>query len=144
MRDFDSELSEDRAFKIGGQVFYWKYPHWRVGAKLFDDEAEELKQLASENGDAIEFSFVADTETAIKKIPEFLEDENDMKKRWTTLVNRKTDPVPRHQIVELYKWLVRVVSGFPTTPPSDSSSTAGNSGTSSVAAGSSTAQTPTA
>ena len=32
MRDFDSELEQDRSIKIGGQVFHWRYPHWKDGA----------------------------------------------------------------------------------------------------------------
>jgi hypothetical protein len=125
MRDFDSELPEDRSIKIGGQVFHWRYPHWRDGALLFDQEMTEVQEAAKgadQNGDAKEFSFVADTETAIKRVPMFLENENDAQKRWKDLVARKTDPVPRHQIAQLYRYLVEVTSGFPTTQPSGSGS----------------------
>lgn len=127
MRDWDSELVEDRSFKIGGQVFHWVYPHWKEGAKLFDDEMSEVKEAAESNGDAKEFSFTADTETAIKRIPMFLEDENDAHTRFKDLMSRKTDPVPRHQIAQLYRWLVEVTSGFPTTPPSASTPGDGSS-----------------
>lgn len=120
MRDWDSELVEDRSFKIGGQVFHWVYPHWREGAKLFDSEMEEVKDAAESNGEAKAFSFTADTETAIKRIPMFLDDENDAHTRFRDLMARKTDPVPRHQIAQLYRWLVEVTSGFPTTQPSES------------------------
>ena len=127
MRDFDSELVEDRSIKIGGQVFHWRYPHWKDGAELFDREMSEVSEAAEQNGDAKEFSFVADTETAIKRVPMFLDTENDAHKRWKDLVARKTDPVPRHQIAQLYRYLVEVTSGFPTTQPSDSGSGAGSS-----------------
>jgi hypothetical protein len=133
VRDWDSELVEDRSFKIGGQVFNWRYPHWREGALLFDQEMEEVSQAAeSENGNAA-FSFVADIETAIKRIPMFLETENDAHKRFKDLMGRKTDPIPRHQIAQLYRWLVEVTSGFPTAPPSDSTSGGGSNGESSTA-----------
>ena len=114
MRDFDSELVEDRSIKIGGQVFHWRYPHWKDGAELFDREMSEVSEAAEQNGDAKEFSFVADT-------------ENDAHKRWKDLVARKTDPVPRHQIAQLYRYLVEVTSGFPTTQPSGSGSGDGSS-----------------
>ena len=127
MRDFDSELVEDRSIKIGGQVFHWRYPHWKDGAELFDREMSEVSEAAEQNGDAKEFSFVADTETAIKRVPMFLDTENDAHKRWKDLVARKTDPVPRHQITQLYRYLVEVTSGFPTTQPSGSGSGDGSS-----------------
>ena len=37
IRNWDEELVEDREFRIGGELFEWMYPHWEVGAKLFDD-----------------------------------------------------------------------------------------------------------
>lgn len=131
MRDFDSELVKDRSFKLGGQVFHWRYPHWRVGAQLFDQEMTSVTDAASENGEARAFSFVADTEKAIERIPLFLDPENDAHRRFEDLVARETDPVPRHQIVQVYRYLVEVTSGFPTTSPSDSSAGAGNSDSSS-------------
>lgn len=132
LRQFSKELPEDREFEIGGEVFRFVYPYWKDGALLFDDEMEEVKQAADgaaeQNG---AFSFVADTETAIKRIPMFLDPVNDSHARFSTLVARKTDPIPRHQIAQLYRWLVEVTSGFPTTPPSDSSSGDGTSESSS-------------
>jgi len=132
MRDFDSELEQDRSIKIGGQVFHWRYPHWKDGALLFDQEMTEGQQAAAQNGETQEFSFVADTETAIKRVPMFLDTENDAHKRWKDLVARKTDPVPRHQIAQLYRYLVEVTSGFPTTQPSASGSGDGSSADSST------------
>lgn len=130
-RSFSKELEEDREFEIGGEVFEFVYPHWKDGALLFDNEMEAVAEGVEQNGNAT-FSFVADTETAIEKVPMFLAPKNDAKKRWTALVNRKTDPVPRHQIAQLYRWLVEVTSGFPTTQPSESSSGDGTSADSSV------------
>ena len=62
-----------------------------------------------------------------KRIPIFLDPVNDSHKRFKTLITRKTDPVPRHQIVQLYRWLLQVTSGLPTSPPSDSVSGGGDS-----------------
>lgn len=107
-RQFSKELDEDRDFEIGGEVFKFRYPHWEEGAAIFD---EDLTQ----NGDG--FSWKADTEAAIKQIPVFLDPANDAHKRFKALIARKTDPVPRQQIVELHQWLVRVTSGLPTEPP---------------------------
>ena len=124
-RDFDSELVTDRDFKIGGETFKWRYPYWEEAAALFDEEL-----TPSENGG---FTFKADTELAIKRIPMFLDAGEDGHKRFKTVVTRKTNPVPRHQIVDLYRWLVAVTSGLPTNPPSESDSGGGNSDTSSGA-----------
>jgi hypothetical protein len=123
LRSFSKELPEDREFELGGELFEFVYPHWRDGAKLFD---QEMSQTEDTNGDAPAFSFVADTETAIKRIPMFLNPKNDAHARFKRLVERKEDPVPRHQIAQAYRFLVEVTSGFPTGQPSDSSSGAGS------------------
>ena len=129
MRNFDEELIQDREFRIGGQIFQWRYPHWEVGAELFDDELKpEAEEGAETNG---AFSFKADTEYAIKNVPIFLDPKNDSHKRWKALTARKTDPVPRHQIVQLYRWLFEVASGLPTSPPSESEPGGGSSAESS-------------
>ena len=134
-REFSKELPEDREFEIGGEVFRFIYPHWKEGATLFDDEMQEVKQAAEGEPEANgAFSFVADTETAIKRVPMFLDPGNDSHARFQTLVSRKADLVPRHQIAQLYRWLVEITSGFPTKPLSDSSSGDGNSEDSSPAA----------
>ena len=124
-RDFDSELVVDREFKFGGESFRWRYPYWEEAAALFDEELSP-----SENGG---FTFKADTELAITRIPIFLDSSEEAHKRFKAAVNRKTNPVPRHQIIELYRWLVQVTSGLPTQPPSDSASGGGVSATSSEA-----------
>lgn len=122
-REFSKELAEDRQFEIGGELFAFRYPHWQETADLFDEEV-----APSTNGGAPEeFSFKADTEIAIKRVPIFLDPVNDSHKRWKTLVGRKSDPVPRHQIVQLYRWLLQVTSGLPTSPPSESESGGGDS-----------------
>ena len=123
-RSFSEELVENRQFEIGGELFEWTYPHWEVSAKLWD--GDDQKEEGSENVRAA-FSFKADTEYAIKNIPIFLDPKNDAHKRWKALVVRKTDPVPRHQIVQLYRWLFEVASGLPTTPPSASEPGGGDS-----------------
>lgn len=126
IREFSKELAEDRSFELGGELFEFRYPHWEEAADLFD---AELKP--SENGDAGEFSFRADTELAIKKFPMFLDPKNDSHKRFKAMAARKTDPVPRHQIVQAYRWLVQVTSGLPTSPPSASEAGGGSDDTSS-------------
>lgn len=135
-REFSKELEEDREFEIGGQVFRWVYPHWKDGAKLFDDEMTAVKEAADGTEANGAFSFVADTETAIRRVPMFLDPYNDSVKRWKDLMARKESPVPRHQIAQCYRWLVEVTSGFPTTQPSLSSSGAGSNGVSSSEEGS--------
>lgn len=124
LRRFSDELAEDREFEIGGELFSFRYPYWEEGAALFDEDL-----TPSENGDGGEFSFKADTEMAIKRIPMFLDPANDSHARFKRMVSRKTDAVPRHQIVQLYRWLVEVTSGLPTNPPSESASGGGSSDT---------------
>jgi hypothetical protein len=124
-RDWDDELVPERSrtFKVGGELFEWMYPHWEVGAKLFDDDLDP----AQSNGDApAQFSFVADTTLAIERIPMFLNPKNDAVKRFKALAARKTDPVPRYQFVQIYRWLVEVTGGLPTTAPSSAGSADGD------------------
>ena len=55
LRDFDQELVEDREIRIGGEVFEFIYPHWEVGAKIFD---EELTAEPNGDGEPAAFSWV--------------------------------------------------------------------------------------
>lgn len=144
-RNWDEELVEDREFRIGGELFEWIYPHWEVGAKQMN-EAYKLEPSET-NGDAPaepQFSFVDDTKFAIDRIPLYLNPKNDAQKRFKALVARKTDAVPRFQLVLLYKWLVEVTNNLPTTPPSERSAGGGDSDTSSSDASSSQEATSTA
>ena len=122
MRKWSDELMDDREFEIGGELFEWIYPHWEVGGKIFDDDLDPAEQ----NGDEPQqFSFVADTKLAIDRIPMFLNTKNDAHKRFKALAARKTDAVPRFQFVQLYRWLVQVTGGLPTTAPSSEESDVG-------------------
>ena len=47
LRNLDEELVEDREFRIGGELFEFVYPHWEIGAKMFDDDLTP----AEPNGD---------------------------------------------------------------------------------------------
>ena len=141
LRNWDDELVEDREFRIGGELFEWIYPHWQVGAELFDAQLTP----AQTNGDEPQqFSFVEDTKFAIDRIPLFLSNKNDGHKRFKALTARKADAVPRYQLVQLYKWLVEVTGGLPTTPPSEQVSGGGDPDTSSSAESSSQEATSTA
>lgn len=120
-REFSKELAEDRDFEIGKEVFTWRYPHWKEMAQLFDDRNRVAVTNGDGDGEEEEraFSYVADAEMAIRTIPMFLEGGAPTKKRWDALANRKENAVPRHQIVQLYRWLIQVTSELPTSPPSD-------------------------
>lgn len=142
LRNFDEELVEDREFRIGGELFEFIYPHWTVGAKQMN---ESFNLEPSENGDEPKkFSWVDDTEFAIERIPLYLNPKNDAHKRFKALIARKTDAVPRHQLVLLYKWLVEVTNALPTTPPSEPLPGGGDSDTSSSDESSSKEATSTA
>ena len=135
LRKFSDELVQDREFEIGGELFRFRYPHWEEGAALFDEEA-----TPEGNG---KFSFRADTEYAIKRIPTFLDPANDSHKRFTALVARKVDPVPRQQLVQLYLWLSQVTAGLPTTLPTAPEAGGGETDTGSSDASSSPEVTST-
>ena len=145
IRNWDEELVEDREFRIGGELFEFVYPHWEIGAKIFDESLSP----PSTNGDDPEGSaeyYKKDTQFAIERIPMFLNPKNESHKRWKALMARKTDAVPRHQVVQLYGWLVQVTGGLPTTPPSsaESGGGAGTTEASSSDVSSSTEATSTA
>ena len=129
-REFSKELAEDRDFEIGGELFKFRYPHWEQAAELWDESSpiEETGEDGEKNGS---FSFRADTEFAIERIPIFLDPVNDSHTRFKALLARENDPVPRHQLVQLYRWLFQMASGLPTQPPSDSGSGGGDSASSS-------------
>ena len=133
-RDWDAELMEDRTFKMGGETFRWHELHYTEGSKLWVEYT-----TPAENGQR---GFLEDVEKAIEVIVRLLEPES--KTAFKKLMARKTDPVPRHQIIQLYHWLFSVVSGLPTEPPSDSGTGGGNSDPGSSAASSSKAATQTA
>jgi len=140
MRKWSDELVQDREFEVGGELFEWIYPHWEIGAKLFDDDLTP----EDSNGDQPQFSFTADTQLAIERIPLFLNPKNDSLKRFKALVARKTDAVPRYQFVQIYRWLVQVTGGLPTTPPSEPASGGGDNVTESSGESSSQEATSTA
>ena len=140
MRRFTEELIEDREFEIGGELFEWIYPHWEVGAKTM----QETFNPEGLNGDGeAQFSWKDDTNFAIERIPLYLNPKNDSHKRFKALVARKTDSVPRFQLVGLYKWLVQVTNNLPTNPPSDAPAGGGENGDESSVESPSTEATPT-
>ena len=133
MRRWSQELIEDREFEIGGELFEWVYPHWEVGAKLFDGEFDATGET-DENGRP-KFSWYADARNAVEGVQMFLNPKNDAVKRWKALCARKgPDAIPRHQIVQLYTWLVQVTGGLPTTAPSSEPSVNGAGETEDVSA----------
>lgn len=134
LREFSKELADDREFEIGGMVFRFRYPYWSEAAAIFDGDL-----TPSGNGDST-FSFKADTQLAIDRVPIFLDDDGP--ERWKELVARESNPVPRHQIVDVYRWLVQVTSGLPTSPLSPSESGVGGGDSSSPAGSSSPEATP--
>ena len=133
-RDWDAELMEDRSFRMGGETFRWRELHYTEAAKFW-----ETYTNPAENGDR---SFLQDTEIAITAITDLL--EPDDRAAFKKLVARKTNPVPRHQIMQLYHWLFSVVNGvLPTVEPAPSGTGAQGSKAGSSAGSSSKAATPT-
>ncbi len=137
IRSFSKELIEDREFEIGGEVFEFIYPHWEIGAKIFDDELAPAKKNGEAPAEPDKFFWKNDTKMAIEKIPMFLNPKNDALNRFKALASRKTDAVPRFQFVQLYSFLVAVTSNLPTNLPSSSPSDDGDGKTEAESAGAS-------
>ena len=141
LRKFSDELVEDREFEIGGETFRFRVMHWTEAATVMD--GEDVKDAPQAGDDGV-ISFRADTEYAIANMNKYLDPENDAVKRWKALCARKTDPVPRHQIVQAFVWARERALGIPTVPPSELSTGGGSNGTSSSAESLSPEATPTA
>ena len=118
-RDFDSELAEDREFKIGGETFRWRYPMWRD---------RDIESLSKDKTDGEENT---DSETTVHAIEDLIERissyiHQDDVDRWKAVATSETSPIPLHQFQELYRWLLEVTSGRPTETPSPSPTGAGS------------------
>ena len=139
-RKFSEELSEDREFEIGGVTLRYRLFHWTDTVEMLDTKIDE-DLVINEDGS---YSFRADTEWCLKEIPRFLDGAEEVKK-FKAVMARKTDPVPRIQIAQLYTYLREKVQALPTLPPSQSLSAdgGGGNGTESSAASSSTEVTST-
>jgi hypothetical protein len=131
MKQFSDALEKERQFEIGGELFKWRYPYWEEMSALFDEDSVLLEKL-KENGNE-EFSTDKEAiELIIKRIELFLDPEEGSLARWKKLAHRKSNPVPRFQFNELYRWLLEVTSGRPTEQPSDLEPGAGSTEASSV------------
>lgn len=138
MKSFSDDLVEDRTFEIADETFTWRYPYWQEMAAIYDDD-----QAALRNGGGLEdITTKQDIELAIKRIQILLEPESAT--RFAVLTKRKEKPVPMFQFRTLYRWLLEVTSqGRPTTSPSPSAESGGDTDTSSPAGSPSTEETPT-
>lgn len=123
LKEWSKEQLEERDFEFGGQVFRIRYPHWEDMAEILQRSLEPVET----NGDGPAFNFKEDTEYAISKIPLFLEPDYPTKgahARFKKIVNAKPtateSAIPRHQIIQLFRWLVQETGALPTTPPSGS------------------------
>jgi len=123
LRKFSDELTEDREFEFGGEVFRFRLFHWTETVKMLDTKIDQ-SLVINEDGS---FSFKADAEWCLKEINNFLDGPEEVK-RFKAVMARKTNPVPRFQIVELYGFLREKVQGLPTTPPLEQQSPGGGGG----------------
>lgn len=140
-RSFSDELSEDREFEFGGEIFEFRPFHWSETVDMLDTKLDE-SLVINEDGS---YSFKADAEFCIKEIPKYLDGGAEAAKRFKAVLARKQNPVPHHQITDLYIWLRRQVQMLPTSPPSSSGSPVGpgGNGSESSAGSSSTEATST-
>src|SRR5512146_1138813 len=105
MRDFDSEyLIDDREFKVGGEVFKWRYVRPEVIA------AWEDEPVSDKSADALR-----STDDRIKL---FLDASNGAAERWDALRAREDNPVTMGELNAILMWLVEVQTDRPTQPPS--------------------------
>jgi hypothetical protein len=109
-------LIEDREFEIGGEIFKWRYPYWEETAAIYD---EDVATIGNGNGE-VDISTKQAMELTIKRMEMFLDPEGESIKRWRALTKRKENPIPLHLYGDLYRWLLEVTSGRPTTALSTS------------------------
>lgn len=140
-REFSKELGEDREFEWGGETFRFRLFHYTETIAMLDTKLS-ADLVVNDDGS---FSWKANTEFCIKEIQRFLDGPDEVKK-FKAVLARKTNPVPRFQIDELYLWLREKVQGLPTNPPSSglSGDGGGSNGAESSAVSSSTGATSSA
>lgn len=134
IKEWSQELKKDADFEFGGQIFRIRYPHWEDMADILNYSLKPLQNGDGEEEGVFEFDYKVDTQYAIDRIPLFIDPEHPTKgahARFKKVVSDKAAPVPRHQIVQLYRWLVQETGALPTVPPLDSESGGGDSDTSS-------------
>ena len=118
-REFSKELAEDRQFEIGGELFEWPLSPLGGGGGVWDEEviADEVDGGRADGAGVLlpgRHRVRDQAHPALPRTPErlsqALQDAGSSQDRSR----------PRHQIVQLYRWLLQVTSGLPTKPPSDS------------------------
>jgi len=115
VKDFTPE--KEREFKIGGEVFQWKNPHWEDTVAIYDEDIG----LLNSNGDADRETHKQSMERTLKRIELFVDDDPPGSvKRFRDLTKRKEKAVPAHAWGQLYEWLLAVSSDRPTEPLSPS------------------------
>lgn len=142
MEDFDAALVEDRSFKIGGEVFKWRYPHPSETQPIFQKDLDSLFDAEAQNGSAetmelggitiVRTNLKDDLEDTQKRIAIFIDREDGALERWNKLTKRRENPIPGFQYRDLYNWLIQVTSGRPTNQPLDSVPGAGRTEASST------------
>jgi len=110
------EVTQDREFEVGGEVFRWVFPYWEDIADVFD--ADDTDETDSTNGE-VKVTVRSTLQDFITRIELFIDPEfNDGVKRWRELTLRKKDPVPHSQYAQIYQWLLEVTSRPTPTLPS--------------------------
>ena len=118
-RDFDAMLTEDQEFTLGGEIFHWRYLHWREFAEAIDLEVDRRKEEAPGGEDPEDNDTVVESyERVIERVVLYL--VPDDVERFRELMNDTTKPIPTIVVNELGNWLVEVQTARPTEPSSDS------------------------
>ena len=144
MKRFTEMIPDDREFELGDELWTWETPYWEDLAAIFDEDVHLIQQAAiaaakeaeaEAKGEAGETAADAQTRDNISRVQTrimlFLPKEDHA--RWRKLCARRTKPVPMFLFNEVYRWLLEVATGRPTTPPSDSEPGGGNGAVSSQA-----------
>lgn len=118
MKKFSDELASDREFEFMGELFKYKFVHWRTATdnvqRARDEAARREKEKATPTA-------TEDFEWTIREISQYIDSDNDGPQRMEKLLNNGDErPVPIGQVNELYTWLLEVSAGRPTEQPEPS------------------------
>lgn len=131
MKDFDSErrrwAAEDRTFKLGGETFVARETVMPETLALYED------RLDSEGGQSLR-NLIETTDVVLLLMIEGGDDlsETGAGGRYQRVRANDDDPVDLDTLAKVVEWIFEVHANRPTSPPGDSLSGPGGTGTTST------------
>lgn len=114
LKEFSKDLAEDREFEFGGETFTFRYPSAEEMVDYLDKAVADGAQAT--NGQ-LETTFTKDLSDLIENTLLYIDGGPVAHERFKAL----TATQPRFAFLAVHTWLVETTSGYPTQPPSDSS-----------------------